>query len=165
MDNGCTHSLLSRMVVDHLPAQTRQQMVYRETIAAMADSSGLHIYGNIGLSGRLRNVLFEARFLVCRIWDNAILKIVPQSSQLLGLLVMENKTIQCTDLAGRILANKVQVTRTLTLPPDKKVHVRYRLISEPSGPIGPIEDILGGKSGVVAVATLHRPRMKQEVTV
>ena len=73
VDTGCTHNLLSRTVFDRLPAQTRQQMVYGETVAAMADGSGLHIYGSIGLSGRLRNVPFEARFLVCRISDNAIL--------------------------------------------------------------------------------------------
>ena len=63
------------------------------------------------------------------------------------------------------MANKVPVTSTLTLPLDREVHIRYKFFAEPSGPIGPIEGILGGKSGVVAVATLHRPRMKQEVTV
>ena len=73
VDTGCTHNLLSRTVFDRLPAQTRQQMVYGETVAAMADGSGLHIYGSISLTGRLRNVPFEARFLVCRISDNAIL--------------------------------------------------------------------------------------------
>ena len=36
VDTGCTHHLLSRTVFDHLPAQTRQQMVYRETVAAIA---------------------------------------------------------------------------------------------------------------------------------
>ena len=42
-------------------------------MAAMADGSGdLHIYGSIGLPGRLRNVPFEVRFLVCRILYNAI---------------------------------------------------------------------------------------------
>ena len=50
-----------------------QQMVYEETMAAMADGSGLHIYGSIDLPGRLRNVPFEARFLICRISDNALL--------------------------------------------------------------------------------------------
>ena len=73
VDTGCTHNLLSRTVFDRLPAQTRQQMIYGETVAAMADGSGLHIYGSIGLTGRLRNVPFEAKFLVCRISDNAIL--------------------------------------------------------------------------------------------
>ena len=36
----CTYNLLSRTVFDRLPAETRQQMVYGETVAAMADSSG-----------------------------------------------------------------------------------------------------------------------------
>ena len=43
VDTGCTHNLLSRTVFDRLPAQTRQQMVYEETVAAMTDGSGLHI--------------------------------------------------------------------------------------------------------------------------
>ena len=42
-------------------------------MVVMVDGSGLYIYGIIGLSGRLRNVLFEVRFLVCRILDNVIL--------------------------------------------------------------------------------------------
>ena len=73
MNTSCTHNLLSRTVFDRLPAQTRQQMVYGQTVAAMADGSSLHIYGSIGLTGQLRNVPFEAKFLVCRISDNAIL--------------------------------------------------------------------------------------------
>ena len=103
VDTGCTHNLLSRTVFDRLPAQTRQQMVYRETVAAMADGSGLHIYGSVGLTGRLRNVPFEARFLVCRISDNAILGMEFLSRHDCsvacdkGLLVMGGKTIQCTD--------------------------------------------------------------------
>ena len=59
---------------DRLPAQTRQQMVYGDTVAAMVDGSGLRIYGSIRLPGRLKNVPFEARFLVCCISDNTILR-------------------------------------------------------------------------------------------
>ena len=43
VDTGCTHNLLSRTVFNRLPAQTRLQLVYAETVAAMADGSGLHI--------------------------------------------------------------------------------------------------------------------------
>ena len=43
VDTGYTHNFLSRIVFDHLPAQTRQQMVHAETVAAMADRSGVHI--------------------------------------------------------------------------------------------------------------------------
>ena len=69
VDTACTHNLLFRTVFDHLPAQTRQQMVYGETVVAM-DGSGLHIYRSIGLTGWLRNMPFEAKFQVCRISDN-----------------------------------------------------------------------------------------------
>ena len=128
-------------------------MVYGETVAAMFDGSGLHVDGNIGLSGRLRNMPFEARFLVCRISDNVILGMELLSRHDCsvacnkGLLVMGVKTIQCTDRMGRLLANKVQIIRMLTLPPDKEVHVKCRLNSEPSGPVGLIKGLLSRESG------------------
>ena len=65
VDTGCTHNLLSKTVFARLPAQERQKMVYEETVVTKADGSGLHIYSSIGLSGRLKNMPFEARFLVC----------------------------------------------------------------------------------------------------
>ena len=122
VDTGCTHNLLSRTVFDRLPAQTRQQMVYGETVAAMADGNGLHIYGSIGLTGRLRNVPFEARFLVCRVSNNAILGMEFLSRHDCsvacdkGRLVMGGQPIQCMVQMGRLLANKVQIIRTLILP-------------------------------------------------
>ena len=149
----------------------RQQMVYGKTVAAMADGSGLHIYSSISLTRRLRNVPFEVRFLVCRISDHAILGIefLSHHDCLVacdkGLLVMGGKTIQCTDQTGRLLANKIQVTRTPTLPPDREVHISCRLNSEPSELIGFIEGLLGVDDGVVVAATLDRPQLKREVTV
>ena len=140
-------------------------------MAAMADGSNLHIYGSIGLSGWLSNVPFEARFLMCRISDNAIL-----GMEFLrhhdcsvafdkGLLLMGGKTIQCTDQAGCLLVNKFQVTRTLTLPSDREVYIRCKLNSEPSGPIELIEGLFGRESRVAVAATLDRPQTKLEVTV
>ena len=66
---------------------------------------------------------------------------------------------------GRLLANKVQIIRTLTLPPDREVHVKCRLNSEPSWPVGLIEGLLSGESGVAVAATLDQPQPKREVTV
>ena len=68
------------------------------------------------------------------------------------------KTIQCTDRMGHLLANKVQIIRTLTLPPDREVHVKCRLDSEPSGSAGLTEGLLNGESGVAA--TLDKPRLE-----
>ena len=79
-----------------------------------------------------------------------------------GLQVMGCKTIKCTNRMGRLLAIKVQVTRTLTLLPDQKIQVSCRLNSEPSGPVGLIEGLL---YGLAVAASLDRSRTKWEVTV
>ena len=90
------------------------------------------------MTGRLRNVQFEARFLICCISYNAILEMEFLSQHDCSvacdkrLLVIESKTIQCTNRMGRLLANKVQVIRTLTLQPNQEVHISCRHNSEPS---------------------------------
>ena len=95
-------------------------------MAAMTDGSGLHIYENVHLNGQLRNVLFEADLLVCHISDDAILGTKFLSHQdcsvesAQGLLVIAGKAFQCTDRTDLLLANKVQVMRTLTLLPDQE---------------------------------------------
>ena len=45
-----------------------------ETMAYIADFSSLHIYRSICLIGRLRSFPFKADILVCRIVDDAILR-------------------------------------------------------------------------------------------
>ena len=76
VDTGCSHNLLSKSVFDRMPSGTRHQLVPLDTAAAMADGSGLPIYGRITLQGRVRNMRFEGEFLVSRIADDAILGMV-----------------------------------------------------------------------------------------
>ena len=68
------HNLRSWTVYDGLPTQQQQQMVHKETMVAIADGSGLHIHRNVCLEGQLKNVSFEADFLVCRISDDATVR-------------------------------------------------------------------------------------------
>ena len=123
------------------------------------------------MTGQLWNVPFEAKFLVFRISDNAILGMEYLSRHDCSMLcdkrlwMMGGKTIQCTDRMGRLLANKVQIIWTLILPPGREVHVNCRLNSEPSGLVGLIEGLLSRESGVAVAATLDRPRTRREVTV
>ena len=119
----------------------------------MADGSSLHIYGSVYLESRLRIVSFEADLLVCRITNNAILRMEFLSQQdcsiacKKGLLLMEGKTIQCRDRLGRLLAH---VTRTLALPPDKEVHVSCR--PDLSGPTGLIDSLINEGPNIVVVS-------------
>ena len=171
IDTGCTHNLLSRTVFDRLPGPIRQTMRTQESTATMADGSGLPIYGSIRLEGRLRNTKFEADFLVSRISDDGILGMSFLREQDCsvacdkGLLVMKGVPIPCTDKTGRLLANKVQVVRTLTLPPEAETQVCCRLNSEPSTPIGLIESMIGQDTGIAIAATLGRPSPDGRVLV
>ena len=137
----------------------------------MADGSGLPIYGSIRLEGRLRNTKFEADFLVCRISDDGILGMSFLGEQDCsvacdkGLLVMKGVPIPCTDKTGRLLANKVQVVRTLILPPEAEAQVCCRLNSTPSTPIGLIESLIGQDTGVAVAATLGKPSSDGKVLV
>ena len=70
---------------------------------------------------------------------------------------MEDKTIQSTDRIGLLLANKVQVTRTLTLPPDREAHVSCRPNSEHSRPVELVASLLSEENEVAVAATLDRP--------
>ena len=54
---------------------------------------------------------------------------------------------------GQLLANEVQVTRTLTL------------LSDSRGPVGLIKSLLSGDKGVTVTVTLDRSRGKYEVTM
>ena len=171
VDTGCTHNLLSRTVFDRLPAAVQQKMKAQESTAAMADGSGLPIYGSIHLAGRLRNVHFEADFLVCRISDDGILGMSFLREQDCsvacdkGLLVVRGTPVPCTDKTGRLLANKVQVVRTATLPPEAEVQICCRLNSTPSAPVGLIESLLERDTGVAVAATLGRPMADGKVVV
>ena len=171
VDTGCTHNLLSKAVYDRLPASIRGQMVPQDTMAAMADGSGLPIYGRLTLEGRLRNVPFEATFLVCKISDEGILGMSFLQERGCsvacdkGLLVVEGTAIQCVDKAGRLLANKVQVLRTCTVPAGTEAQVVCRLNSEPSGRMGLVENLLEKDDGLVVAATLGRPNKERGLLV
>ena len=171
IDTGCTHNLLSRTVFDRLPAPVREHMREQESTAAMADGSGLPIYGSIRLEGRLRNTKFEADFLICRISDDGILgmSFLRENDCSVacdkGLLVVNGVPIPCTDRTGRLLVNKVQVLRTLILPPDAETQVCCRLNSTPSTPIGLIESLLDQDKGVAVAATLGKPSPDGKVLV
>jgi len=73
IDTGCTHNLLSKTVFDRLPASVRAQLSPLDTTAAMADGSGLPMFGKLSLPCKLRNVHFEAEFRICKLSDEAIL--------------------------------------------------------------------------------------------
>ena len=169
IDTGCSHNLLSKSVFDRMPAGTRHQLVPLETAAAMADGSGLPIYGRITLPGKLRNFRFEEEFLVSRIADDAILGMVFLKNQECtlscdkGIIVVGTETVLCTDQRGNLLANKVQVLSSTMIPPEAEMQVCCRLNSEPSSSLGLVESSLTMDTGLAVAATLCVPDNRQTV--
>ena len=160
VDTGCSHNLLSKSVFDRMPAGTRHQLVPLETAAAMADGSGLPIYGRINLPGKLRNLKFEEEFLVSRIADDAILGMVFLKNQECtlscdkGIIVVGTETVLCTDQRGNLLANKVQVLSSTMIPPEAEMQVCCRLNTEPSSSLGLVENSLTMDTSLAVAATL-----------
>ena len=171
IDTGCSHNLLSKSVFDRMPSGTRHQLVPLETAAAMADGSGLPIYGKITLQGRVRNMRFEEEFLVSRIADDAILGMVFLQNQECtlacdkGILTMGSETVLCTDARGTLLANKVQVLSTIVIPPKAEMQVCCRLNSVPSHSLGLVENSFTRDTGLAVAATLCVPDNRRRLLV
>ena len=171
VDTGCSHNLLSKSVFDRMPSGTRHQLVPLETAAAMADGSGLPIYGRITLQGRVRNMRFEGEFLVSRIADDAILGMVFLKDQECtlscdkGILVMGTETVLCTDQRGNLLSNKVQVLGSIVIPPEAEMQVCCRLNSEPSSSLGLVENGFTRDTGLAVAATLCVPDNRRRLLV
>ena len=128
----------------------------------MANGSGRHIqWPSVRLDCRLRNVSFEADFLVCHILDDTILEkefLRQQDCSVAcnqGLLIKAGKALYCTDRVDRLLAIKLQVNQTLTLPSSQEIQVSYRWNSNPSGPVSCIESSLTKNKGMAVAATLN----------
>ena len=149
----------------------RQSLIPLEGAAALADGSGLPIYGRIEITGRLRNVKFTEEFLVCKISDEAILGMSFLRGQECtlacdrGVLIVGAETIACTDRAGNLLANKVQVLRPTVLSPGSEAQLCCRLTTPPSGPVGLVENYIHGDQGIVIAATLCKPQKDGRILV
>ena len=109
--------------------------------------------------------------MVCRITDDAILgmhflrEYDCSLSCDKGILVVGTETVPCVDSFGRLLCNKVQVLRSTTVSPNSEIQVCCRLNSDPSGPLGLIENHMSADCGVVVAATLGRPGPQRRVIV
>ena len=63
----------------------------------------------------------------------------------------------------RLLTSKVQVTQTLFLPSDKKVHVSCQLNSNRNEPTGLIESLMSEDPNIMVAVTLDTSSAKREV--
>ena len=164
IDTGCTNSILSKRVFDHLPRASRQLLRPSRDGATMADGSRTKIYGQIELDVKLRSIPKTINFQVARTHHDAILGMdFLQDGCVLdlgkALMTVEGKELSCTDRFGTLLASKVQVLRPTIIPPESEYSVACRISNPVSGRQGLIE---GNGDGSIAVAAcLVSPTLKK----
>lgn len=129
VDTDCTHNLLSESTFNHLQDAVKEGLESTDTMAMFADSNELLVYGNIELTGRIRNSLFVMEFLVTGISNERILVMAVLVGQKCTLcldkdvLTWRDDTIPLLYEEGRLLANEVQVLQPTPLPP---YHLEWR---------------------------------------
>lgn len=62
VDTVCTHNLLSKATLDHLPTTVKERLEPWDTTAMLADGSGHPVYGKIILASRIRNASSSMEF-------------------------------------------------------------------------------------------------------
>lgn len=170
LDTGCTKSILSKAFFDRLPGPVRDQLRISERAAELADGSGLHVYGSLRVTGRLRSISFEEEFLVCSITDDAILGIsflrehecTLEFSK--SVLTVGKLELPCVDRYGRQLVTKIQVYRTVHVAPGKECNITGRVDTNNGSPFGLVEEYPKGPAVAVA-ASLGKPDAKGRLPV
>ena len=170
LDTGSSDNILSRTFFNDLPRRIQQTLQTSETTASMADGSGLHIYGTIELTCRIRTLRVTIRFRVANITNEAILgmrflsgyKCTLQVDK--GLLAIEDTFLSCTTRDGSLVTNKVQVVDTTPIPTGSEASIPSPLTTPPTHPIGKIES-LDQQQNVCSAALLTRPSSQDKVLV
>jgi hypothetical protein len=172
VDTGCTANVVSKDVFDRLPKNLRESMVSYSSHGLLADGSQLPIYGKVVLAGKLRQVRFTAEFIVSKIRDDVILGIpfLEENRCTLkfeeAILVVNGANLACTDREGKLLCNKVQVVRTVEIPPRSEQMVLCRLNASPASNTGVVEGLSRYmERGVLVAAAVCSPSVGKDVPV
>jgi hypothetical protein len=146
LDTGASGNVLSKSTFNQLPRRIRDKLITEEITAAMADGSGLLIYGNIQLNCRIRSVPISIHFQVANIAEDAILGMsffVQNQCQLLldqGILSIQGKHLACIDQSGYPISSKIQVLRNIQIPAETEMQIPCKLASTTSRCTGLVEN-------------------------
>lgn len=160
--------MLSKSASNRLSTTINERLEPWDTITTLVDGHGFP--EKIVLSGQIPNLLFRAEFLVSRISDKEILRMVFLAEQKYtlrlnkGVLVWGEDTIVLLDTDGRLLVNKTrQVLSATILLPGVEAQVSCKLFIEPSSPVECIQNYVRGYTGVAVAATVCQSGQGKQV--
>ncbi|XP_067943127.1 uncharacterized protein [Watersipora subatra] len=134
-----------------LPSGIKEQLEESDTHGLLADGTRLPFYGVIRLPVRLSKLKTEEVFIVSQISEDTILGMpFVMAHQCLmefarPMVKVDGKPLACTDRAGKLLQNKVQLIRDLVVSARTEVAVRCTYTSvETPPPIAGTPSLKGG---------------------
>ena len=162
VDSGCTLNLLSKVMFDKLSLKSQRGLEpFRCPAGTLADGSMLPFYGQVEMSGRLRSEAIKLTFVVADIEPEAILGMpfLQDNHCQLGCaestLIMNGKTLRCTDRHGSELISKVQVISDVNLPPRSEKLISCRLSNPICSDVGLVESTVATNTlGVVLASSV-----------
>ena len=160
MDTGCTTNLISKATFNKLDKATRDSMEPYEAFGTMANGDKLEFFGLLKAVLKIRHVTTEETFVVGHSDEDIILGMsffVKHSCSLdfsRGTLKLGGKELTCTDREGRPMLYRVQVYKTVELPPGREVTVAGRVPREAAH----LQGVTEGRSEKILIASsLNQP--------
>ena len=162
LDSGCTLNLLSKRMLERLPARvTNDLQPFEHSAGTLADGSDLLFLGQVEVNGRVRSESVQLSFVVADITPDAILGMPFLRDHKCNLrcneftLDMNGKSLRCTDSHGVDFATKVQVIKTVSIPAHSEQIVECRLTNKICKSIGMVEHNAAVHSGVTLAPSIH----------
>ena len=146
LDSGCTLNILSKRIFNKLPQVTKKSMKpFHCNTGTLADGSGLPIEGQVELDSRLRSEMINVSWVVANIEPDAILGmpfLLGNNCQLFCsnfTLVMNGKTLRCSDRHGVDYTSSVQVVSDVDVPPQSEKLLDCQLSRVINSSVGMVE--------------------------
>ena len=171
LDTGCTTSVLGKHVFQRLPQRVRGQLRTACSSGILADGSPLLMHGRVSVSGKLHSTPFTEDFLVGEITDDAILgmSFFRNYSSCISFnqpsLMMEGRSLACTDRQGKLLSARVQLADNVTIPARTEQNITVRLLDEVTHPVGLIEGKPDSLGGLLVAASVNQLESESCTTV
>ena len=173
IDSGSTANILAVHVFERLSNQFRDRLGPYDSQGVLADGSPMEILGMLEASGKLGDIAFTTKFLICPIREDAILGMpfLEQNGCMLDFakqcLMLKDEDLKCVDRHGNRLQSKIQVVHDEKILPFSEKTVKGRLCSSVTCKVGLVEplDSPTTQKGLLIGASLNRVDSKQNLPI